>query len=85
MENIAVAVKRINAIIQTCNNTNMFILQSCHARIEEFLSGEGSNFPKIFDKKKKKKRTEKRGFGCSSSFILQKYGLKRLSIQVNCR
>ena len=60
MENIEVAGKRINAIIQTCNNTYMFILQSCQARIKEFLSGGGgSNFPKIFDKQKKKKKPEK--------------------------
>ena len=54
MENtsIEVAGKRINAIIQT-------ILQSCQARIEEFLSG-GSNFPKMFDKQKKKKEKRKK-------------------------
>ena len=57
MENIEVAGKRINAIIQTCNNTKMFILQSCQVRIEEFfVRGGGSNFPKIFDKQKKKKK-----------------------------
>ena len=44
MENIEVAGKRINAIIQTCNNTNLFILQNCQARIEEFLSGGGGGF-----------------------------------------
>ena len=55
MENIEVAGKRISAIIQTCNNTNMFILQSCQARIQEFLSGGGSKFPNIFDKQKKNK------------------------------
>ena len=60
MENIEVVGKPINAIIQTCNNTNMFILQSCQARIEEFLSGGGSNFPKFFDKQKKKKERKKK-------------------------
>ena len=48
MENIEVAGKRINAIIQNCNNTNMFILQSCQARIRNFCRGGGggwSNFP----------------------------------------
>ena len=48
MENIEVAGKRINAIIQTCNNTNMFILQSCQARIEEFLSGVGVQLSEKF-------------------------------------
>ena len=72
MENIEVAGKRINAIIQTCNNTNMFILQSCQARIEEFLSGVGVQLSENFwqakkrkKKKKKLKKTEKRGFGWS--------------------
>ena len=66
MENIEVAGKRINAIIQTCNNTNMFILQSCQARIQEFLSGGGGvqlseNFWQAKKKKKKNlKRTENR-------------------------
>ena len=56
MENIEVAGKRINAIIQTCNNTNMFILQSCQARIEEFSSGGGGpTFRKFLTSKKKKK------------------------------
>ena len=73
MENIEVAGKRINAIIQTCNNTNMFILQSCQARTQEFLSGGGGpTFRKFLTSKKKRKkkkknlkRTENRGFGCS--------------------
>ena len=61
MEYIEVAGKRINAIIQTCNNTNIFILQSCQARIQEFLSG-GFQLSEEFwqaKKKKRKKKTEK--------------------------
>ena len=52
MENIEVAGKRINAIIQACNNTNMFILHSCQAWIEEFLSGGGATFRKFLTSKK---------------------------------
>ena len=58
MENIEVACKRINAIIQTCNNTNIFILQSCQARIEEFFQG-GPTFRKFLTSKKKKKKKKK--------------------------
>ena len=62
MENIEVAGKRINAIIQTCNNTNMFILQSCQARIKKFLSGGGPTFQKILTPKKTEKDRKTRSW-----------------------
>ena len=60
MENIEVAGKRINAIIQTCNNTNMFILQSCQAWIRNFCQGGGVQFSENFDKQKKKGKKKKK-------------------------
>ena len=88
MEYIEVAGKRINAIIQTCNNTNIFILQSCQARIQEFLSGGFQLSEKFWQAKKKKRKKTWKGQkteGLVVLSILKKYGLKRLSIQINWR